>query len=357
MNLWKGLAFVVVLVASASQSEAQHKYVFPQFAFGGGWESSLMVLPDSNTGQTRCVFSAQGRLLTMRTARDDALTGTEFILRGFNFLKTESSGDPIASSGMALLDCDREIIAAHTWFSLESDGLPVGEALVEASEEVVSGPDSYALFPTVDYRNGARFGVAVANPSNRSLTAEILAWEVTDVDTVLVGVEVSIPANSSKAFFLDELEGGASVAGRIVGVLARTAYPPSASVYAVGLRVNGPVFSTIPAIVFPRPETTPPDAGTGQADLETSVRYRVTERNSVFWRFSWILEMVNNTASRGTYDVRINFLDAQGFVVDFDLDFDVTVSARSTRTLRGEELIRSESAPSVVSVEAVVTRR
>ena len=24
-------------------ASAQHKYIFPQFAFGGGWESTLMV--------------------------------------------------------------------------------------------------------------------------------------------------------------------------------------------------------------------------------------------------------------------------------------------------------------------------
>ena len=44
---------------------AQHKYIFPQFAFGGGWESTLMVqaLVDGNT---TCTFSAQGRFFTMR---------------------------------------------------------------------------------------------------------------------------------------------------------------------------------------------------------------------------------------------------------------------------------------------------
>ena len=28
-------------------ASAQHRYVFPQFAFGGGWESTLMVWPDN----------------------------------------------------------------------------------------------------------------------------------------------------------------------------------------------------------------------------------------------------------------------------------------------------------------------
>ena len=54
-------------------ASAQHKYIFPQFAFGGGWESTLMVQAlDSNT---TCTFSAQDRslrcgILTATTLRN-----------------------------------------------------------------------------------------------------------------------------------------------------------------------------------------------------------------------------------------------------------------------------------------------
>ena len=43
---------------------AQHKYIFPQFAFGGGWESTLMV--QALGSNTTCTFSAQDRSFTMR---------------------------------------------------------------------------------------------------------------------------------------------------------------------------------------------------------------------------------------------------------------------------------------------------
>ena len=35
-------------------ASAQHKYIFPQFAFGGGWESTLMV--QALGSNTTCTF-------------------------------------------------------------------------------------------------------------------------------------------------------------------------------------------------------------------------------------------------------------------------------------------------------------
>ena len=54
-------------------------------------------------------------------------------------------------------------------------------------------------------------------------------------------------------------------------------------------------------------------------------------------------------------NARINFLDAGGFVVDYDTKYNLVIPAISTQTFRGEELITSEGAATVVSVEAVVT--
>ena len=97
-------------------ASAQHRYVFPQFAFGGGWESTLMVWPDNraSVGSTTCTFSAQGRFLTMRDDQNNIHTGTEITVasrlgpggglfdeRGkgvFNLLKTETPAPRQASS-------------------------------------------------------------------------------------------------------------------------------------------------------------------------------------------------------------------------------------------------------------------
>ena len=42
-------------------ASAQHKYIFPQFAFGGGWESTLMV--QALDGNTTCTFRPRDALL------------------------------------------------------------------------------------------------------------------------------------------------------------------------------------------------------------------------------------------------------------------------------------------------------
>ena len=253
-------------------ASAQHRYVFPQFAFGGGWESTLTVWPDNraSVGPTTCTFSAQERLLTMRDDENDIHTGTEitvasrlgpagglFTDRGqgvYNLLKTETPDDPEASSGMAILDCDKKVEAAYTLFSLSINGSLVGEALVEPSEEIMASDsrDFASAKFTADHRDGARFGVALANPSNQSLVVRVLA-DVLDDSGVSLWTTVAVPANSAKAFFIDELE--RNLEGRVAWVSVWPDNYPGPSVYAVGLRVNGSVFTTIPAIVDPGPES------------------------------------------------------------------------------------------------------
>ena len=225
---------------------AQHQYIFPQFAFGGGWRSTLTVVTDLDD-ITTCTFSAQGRFLTMRDARGNLHAGRELTLRGtFNLLKTENKSME-ASSGMAVLNCDKEVISANTLFSLEVGGSLVGEALVEPSEEVVAAPGTFAWFPA-DHRDGARFGVAVANPSNQAMEVQVVA---TDLDLAdLVNATVNVPANSAEAFFIDDL--GTIPAGQVAQVLILPSNIPGPSVYVVGLRFfRTGVFTTIPATVFP----------------------------------------------------------------------------------------------------------
>ncbi len=149
---------------------------------------------------------------------------------------------------MAVLECNNELMVANTQFSLRVGGSLVSEALVESAEEVLSAPGAYAWFPA-DHREGARFGVAVANPSNQPINVSV--W-VSDLDlNTLVDAAVNVPANSSKAFFVDEL--GTDLAGRVAQVLIFPPPFPGPSVYAIGLRFTGLAFTTIPALVYPQP--------------------------------------------------------------------------------------------------------
>ena len=165
---------------------AQHQYIFPQFAFGGGWESTLMV--QTLGSNTTCTFSAQDRFFTIGNPSGDSISGTSieltFGMNGWTILKTATPQGMAASSGMAVLDCDEEV-SANTLFSLEVGGSLVAEALVESSEEIVSG-ESAAQF-LADHRDGARFAMAVANPSDQPLGVLIA---VGDLDGQQIG-EVS----------------------------------------------------------------------------------------------------------------------------------------------------------------------
>ena len=239
------VSFVGGLMEVAS---AQHKYIFPQFAFGGGWESTLMV--QARDVPTVCTFSAQDRFLTMRGLLGNNISGTSipltFGMNEWTILKTSTPQGMAASSGMAVLDCDEEV-TANTLFSLEVGGSLVAEALVESSEEIVSGEPAAQFL--ADHRDGARFAVAVANPSNQPLDVLIA---VGDLGGQQIGeVTVNVPANAAQAFFVDELV--TIPTGHTGQVLIRPSNNPGPSAYVVGLRVTGLVITTIPATVVPSP--------------------------------------------------------------------------------------------------------
>ena len=243
------VSFVGGLMEVAS---AQHKYIFPQFAFGGGWESTLMV--QARDVPTVCTFSAQDRFLTMRGPLGNNISGTSILLTfGMNewtILKTSTPQGMAASSGMAVLDCDEEV-TANTLFSLEVGGSLVAEAVVTPAEEIVSGEPAAQFL--ADHRDGARFAVAVANPSNQLLDVLIA---VGDLGGQQIGeVTVNVPANAAQAFFVDELV--TIPIGHTGQVLIRPSNNPGPSVYVVGLRLTGLVITTIPAtIVDTTPQTT-----------------------------------------------------------------------------------------------------
>ena len=233
-------------------ASAQHKYIFPQFAFGGGWESTLMV--QARDVPTVCTFSAQDRFLTMRGLLGNNISGTSipltFGMNEWTILKTSTPQGMAASSGMAVLDCDEEV-TANTLFSLEVGGSLVAEAVVKPAEEIVSGePPAQFL---ADHRDGARFGVAVANPSNQPL--EVLV-AVGDSDGQVIGEDmVNVPTNAAQAFFVDELV--TIPTGHTGQVLIRPSNNPGPSAYVVGLRVTGLVITTIPATVVHLTTATP----------------------------------------------------------------------------------------------------
>ena len=165
------------LEISEPPEPARHQYIFPQFAFGGGWESTLMVQSFGNGAD--CTFSAQDRFLTIREHFGNLISETSMRMPlgayQWAILKTETPPGMAASSGMAILDCDEEV-SANTLFSLRVEGSLVARAVVEPAEEIRPGGFAQLL---ADHRDGSRFGVAVANLSSQPITVDV---RVTDVN-------------------------------------------------------------------------------------------------------------------------------------------------------------------------------
>ena len=340
----------VAALFEETMASAQHKYIFPQFAFGGGWESTLMV--QARDVPTVCTFSAQDRFLTMRGLLGNNISGTSIGLtlgmNGWTILKTETPQGMAASSGMAVLDCDEEV-TANTLFSLEVGGSLVAEAVVESAEEIVpGGPVAQFL---ADHRDGARFAMAVANPSEQPL--EVLVG-VGDLDGQIIGEDmVNVPANAAQAFFVDELV--TIPTGHTGQVFIWPSNNPGPSVYVVGLRVTGLVITTIPATVL-RPE--PPAAGLNtrltdpNGQWTASAKAKIIEKNDTYWEFSYFVDMTNRTNEEQEYTVKIHFVDADGFSIEYSYAGDLfnKIPAGSTKRLLDQELIDTENAPTVVGI-------
>ena len=136
----------------------------------------------------------------MRGLFGNNISGTSILLTfGMNewtILKTATPQGMTASSGMAVLDCDEEV-SANTLFSLEVGGSLVAEALVESSEEIVSGEPTAKFL--ADHRDGARFAMAVANPSDQPLDVSIA---VGDLGGQQIGeVTVNVPGERRPGVF------------------------------------------------------------------------------------------------------------------------------------------------------------
>ena len=265
-------------------------------------------------------------------------------MNGWTILKTATPQGMAASSGMAALDCDEEV-SANTLFSLEVGGSLVAEALVESSEEIVSGgPVAQFL---ADHRDGARFGVAVANPSNQPLDVLVA---VGDLDgQQIVESTANVPANAAQAFFVDELV--TIPIGHTGQVSIRPSNNPGPSVYVVGLRLTGLVLTTIPATVL-RPE--PPAAGltisltNPNGQWTATAAAKIIDTEGSYWEFSYRVTMNNRTSEEQEYTVKIYFVDADGFSLDYTYAVSrKDVPANSSRTFLGSLLIDAENAPTV----------
>lgn len=92
-----------------------------------------------------------------------------------------------------------------------------------------------------------------------------------------------------------------------------------------------------------------------QAAIEiVDISTRVTESNSVWWKYAWNLTLKNNTDRDRTVTAEIKWVDADGFVVDDDTAYSLVVPANSEKTFNDYQLIDTSVAPDVEGIKAQV---
>jgi hypothetical protein len=88
-----------------------------------------------------------------------------------------------------------------------------------------------------------------------------------------------------------------------------------------------------------------------------SLDTEITGRKTAFWRFSYVLKVKNVTDRPLSGHVDIQWLDADGLVIDDTREWGIRVPARSVETIQGHQLIASEPADQVHGVSASVNLR
>lgn len=98
-------------------------------------------------------------------------------------------------------------------------------------------------------------------------------------------------------------------------------------------------------------------ASAAQDDLDwdiTSVDGRITEKNDSWWRFAYIVEIENRGDYDMVFDMTVQFLDADGFIVDDDYSYSLRIDARTTDQFTGYDLVTASVAENVENINASV---
>jgi len=82
--------------------------------------------------------------------------------------------------------------------------------------------------------------------------------------------------------------------------------------------------------------------------------YKIVEKNETWWKFSWQATLRNNTSSLVKFFITANFLDWNGFIIDYDLTGPIQFAPKEQKTVRGFALIDASLAPEVNEIEATI---
>ena len=109
----------------------------------------------------------------------------------------------------------------------------------------------------------------------------------------------------------------------------------------------------------PTPPAGKPAAGAPQANQKglfeiVAIDSRITESNRVWSRFAWKLTIRNHDKVAHTFNATIEFQDSEGFVVDDDDEYGLTVPPGSEQVFTGFDLVSADVVGKVARTNAKV---
>lgn len=81
---------------------------------------------------------------------------------------------------------------------------------------------------------------------------------------------------------------------------------------------------------------------------------RATERNNSWWRFAWVVTIANHSSEVRDFKLQVQFMDADGYVIDDDTAYSLTVPPLQTKTFRDSDLVDASVARKVTSINPVI---
>lgn len=82
-----------------------------------------------------------------------------------------------------------------------------------------------------------------------------------------------------------------------------------------------------------------------------SLEVKITEKNNSWWRYSWQLSVANRTSKRVKFDLTLDYLDEQEFVLDRSDMYGLILAPSEARTFREFALIGKGNAERVRTLE------
>ncbi|MBT3270012.1 hypothetical protein HN371_22890 [Candidatus Poribacteria bacterium] len=87
------------------------------------------------------------------------------------------------------------------------------------------------------------------------------------------------------------------------------------------------------------------------------VQLRVTEKNDTWWRQAWRVTLRNNSPDTVSVDLGVEFQDADGFIVDADTEYGLSLESGAAETFTGFGLVSMPWAETVAGGAAAVAVR